>query len=60
MAGITQDNPWKKQVSFTRPYAELGKKKHVMAVIHGENAFIKKLEEFLYQQEAEIKKQIKP
>lgn len=60
VAGITKDNPWKKKISFTRPYAKQGKKKHVMAVIHGENAFVLKLEEFLYSQEEEVKKRLKP
>ncbi|MFC4871953.1 transporter substrate-binding domain-containing protein [Negadavirga shengliensis] len=54
VAGITSDTPWKKKVGLTRPFAKRGKKKQVMAVIQGENAFIVQLERFLYQQKKEI------
>ncbi|RNI31944.1 hypothetical protein EFA69_05390 [Rufibacter immobilis] len=55
MAGITHDTPWKKKIAFTRPYLEQGKKKHVLGVIKGENAFVLALEKFLHQQEPFLK-----
>ncbi|MFA1772541.1 transporter substrate-binding domain-containing protein [Rufibacter glacialis] len=60
IAGLTDDSPWSKNVSFTRPFVELGKKKHVMAVVMGENAFITKLESFLHQQASSLEKQVQP
>lgn len=47
VGGFTVDNPWAKRVSFIQPYFTLGKDKHVMAVPHGENAWIVRLERFL-------------
>ncbi len=47
IGGFTVDNPWAKRVSFIQPYFTLGEDKHVMAVPHGENAWIVRLERFL-------------
>ncbi|WP_439882104.1 transporter substrate-binding domain-containing protein [Pontibacter sp. MBLB2868] len=58
IAGITRDNPWKTRVAFTRPYAEQDYEKHVMASIKGENAFIIKLEKYLFEKEGEVKKML--
>ncbi|AKD05342.1 transporter substrate-binding domain-containing protein [Pontibacter korlensis] len=58
IAGITKDTPWKKKVGLTRPFVEQHKKKHVMAVIRGENAFIVHLERFLHGQEQQIRKRV--
>jgi ABC-type amino acid transport substrate-binding protein len=47
IGGFTADNPWSKKVTFIQPYFTLGKDEHVMAVPHGENAWIVRLERFL-------------
>jgi polar amino acid transport system substrate-binding protein len=47
IGGFTADNPWSSRVSFIQPYYILGEDQHVMAVPHGENAWIAKLERFL-------------
>jgi hypothetical protein len=67
IAGITDENPWKKKVAFTRPFVKLekpgqklGKAKHVMATIQGENAFIVALEKYLHQQEPALQTQLQP
>ncbi|WP_114779588.1 transporter substrate-binding domain-containing protein [Botryobacter ruber] len=58
IAGITKSNPWKKKVGLTRVYVQQGKKKHVIAAIRGENAFIVHLERFLYEREQQLKKRV--
>ncbi|QHL86964.1 transporter substrate-binding domain-containing protein [Nibribacter ruber] len=55
LAGLTDDSPWKSKISFTRPYLEQGKKKHVFGVVMGENAFVTKLEKYLHQKEDSLK-----
>lgn len=50
IAGLTADNPWASRVSFIQPYFVLGDEQHVMAVPHGENAWIVRLERFLRSQ----------
>ncbi|MDX5346330.1 MAG: transporter substrate-binding domain-containing protein [Hymenobacteraceae bacterium] len=55
IGGITKSTPWKAKVGITRMYVEDADRKHVMAVIRGENAFIVELEKFLFQHEAQIK-----
>jgi ABC-type amino acid transport substrate-binding protein len=60
IAGITDDTPWKTKIAFTRPYAEVGKKKHVVCVIKGENAFLVKLEKFLHQQQPTLEARLQP
>ncbi|WP_207432057.1 transporter substrate-binding domain-containing protein [Sabulibacter ruber] len=60
IAGITDDSPWKSKISFTRPFAEVAKKKHVMAIVMGENAFTIKLETFLNQQKTALENRIRP
>ncbi|MDF7811476.1 transporter substrate-binding domain-containing protein [Hymenobacter sp. YC55] len=60
VAGLTDQNPWKEKVAFTRPYMEVGKEKHVLASIQGENAFIVALERFLHQQEAALPPSVQP
>lgn len=57
IAGTTDDTPWKKKIAFTRPYAEVGQKKHVMGVIKGENEFVVALESFLHGQKQSIEAQ---
>lgn len=52
IAGLTHDTQWSKKVSVTRDYTEAAdasgrKRKHVMAVPLGENAFLSELERFL-------------
>ena len=58
VAGITNDTPWKKRVALTRPYLKQGKQKHVMAAMQGENAFIVRLEKFLYKREQQLADQL--
>lgn len=67
VAGLTDENPWKKQVAFTRPFIErpkpdqkLSKDQHVMATVQGENAFIVALERYLHQQEPAVQTQLQP
>ena len=60
IAGITDDSPWKNKAGFTRPFAKVGKSKHVMAAINGENAFVVQLEQFLHQRELQIKALVQP
>ncbi|WP_345265366.1 transporter substrate-binding domain-containing protein [Nibrella viscosa] len=60
IAGITDNNPWKKKVGLTRPFVETGEKKHVMAAIQGENAFIVRLERFLHEHEQAINARVQP
>lgn len=55
IGGLTNKTPWKKKVGLTRPYTtttgEFGaKKKHVLAVRKGENAFLLSLDAFLQTQ----------
>lgn len=47
IGGFTADDPWASRVSFIQPYYVLGENQHVMAVPHGENAWIVRLERFL-------------
>ena len=54
IAGFTADNPWASKVSFIQPYYTLGEDEHVMAVPHGENAWIVRVERFLRGQLPEI------
>jgi polar amino acid transport system substrate-binding protein len=60
VAGLTDQNPWQEKVAFTRPYKEVGKEKHVLASIQGENAFIVALERFLHQQESTLPSSMQP
>ncbi|OUJ74993.1 transporter substrate-binding domain-containing protein [Hymenobacter crusticola] len=61
IAGLTDESPWKNEkAGFTRSFVEHRKKKHVMAAIQGENAFVMRLEEFLYQREAAIAQRTQP
>ena len=47
VGGFTADNPWAKKVTFIQPYFTHGEDEHVMAVPHGENAWIVFVERFL-------------
>jgi polar amino acid transport system substrate-binding protein len=60
VCGLLHDSPWSQRVSFTRPYLLQEKKKHVMSVLKGENAFILALEKFLFSQEAKLKTTLQP
>jgi polar amino acid transport system substrate-binding protein len=54
LGGFTADNPWSSKVSFIQPYFVLGEDQHVMAVPHGENAWIVRLERFLHSRLGQI------
>jgi ABC-type amino acid transport substrate-binding protein len=54
IAGLTADNPWASKASFIQPYFTSGADQHVMAVPHGENAWIVRLERFLRSQHGRI------
>lgn len=58
IAGLTKETPWEKKAGLTRPYIDHEKKKHVMAVPMGENAFLVELEKFLQEQKQQIKARI--
>jgi ABC-type amino acid transport substrate-binding protein len=49
VGGLTADSPWAKRVAFTEPYQTEagGKKKHVLALPPGENAWLVHVERFL-------------
>lgn len=49
VGGLTEDNPRKNSIAFTRPYLEKnnGQNRHVMAVPKGENRLMVTLERFL-------------
>lgn len=50
VGGLTEDNPRKDSIAFTRPYLEINngqKHRHVMAVPKGENRLMVTLERFL-------------
>lgn len=47
VGGFTADNPWGPRLGMTRPYAEAGRKKHVMAVAPGENRLLLEFERAL-------------
>ncbi len=54
IGGFTADNPWSSKVSFIQPYFTLGEDQHVMAVPHGENAWIVRVERYLRSRLADI------
>jgi ABC-type amino acid transport substrate-binding protein len=54
IAGLHADSPWSSKVSFIQPYFTVGADEHVMAVPHGENAWIVRLERFLRSRHGEI------
>jgi polar amino acid transport system substrate-binding protein len=55
LGGLTDQTPWRKYVALTSPYFEDSEKlKHVIAVPPGENALVKRLDEFLYKKRFEI------
>lgn len=59
IGGLTEDNPRKKEIGFTRSYLITGddkKDRHVMAVPKGENRFITVLEKFLKARQSDIQK----
>jgi polar amino acid transport system substrate-binding protein len=58
IAGVTDTNPWKNKLGFTRPYYQAGKKKQVMVIMAGENAFLVELEKFLEQQKPALRSKI--
>jgi polar amino acid transport system substrate-binding protein len=60
VSGLLHNSPWSQQVSFTRPYLRQDKKKRVMAVLKGENAFILELEKYLFRQEEKLKASLQP
>jgi polar amino acid transport system substrate-binding protein len=60
VSGLRHDSPWSQRVSFTRPYLQQEKKKRVMGVLKGENAFILSLEKFLFSQEEKLKTTLQP
>jgi polar amino acid transport system substrate-binding protein len=60
VAGLTDKNPWSKNISFSRPYQREGKHRHVIAVRKGENAFTLALENFLYAREQKLPKHQQP
>jgi polar amino acid transport system substrate-binding protein len=55
IAGLTHKNSWASKISFSKPYLINGNKKHVVAVLKGENAFVLSLEKFMHEQEPKLK-----
>jgi len=62
IGGFTDSTPWRKYVGLTSPYFEQTDgvpeysqpQKHVIAVPPGENALVKRLDEFLFTKRSEI------
>ena len=54
LGGLTDQTPWRTYVGLTSPYYEENKIKHVIAVPPGENALVKRLDEFLYKKRSDI------
>lgn len=56
IAGVESSSPWAKTIGLTRPYfKETGSgKNHVMATPPGENAWLKRLQEFLIGQRSNV------
>lgn len=52
IGGLTSETAWSTYVGLTSPYTD---QKQVMAAPPGENGFIKRLDDFLYRQRAEVK-----
>ncbi|PYS51489.1 MAG: ABC transporter substrate-binding protein [Acidobacteria bacterium] len=52
IGGFTSETAWSTYVGLTSPYTD---QKQVMASPPGENGFIKRLDDFLYQHRAEVK-----
>ena len=67
VGGITKRSPWKKEVAPTRPYATthetVGDKqqtdRHVMLTRNGENALLVRLERYLLDREAPIRRSLR-
>ena len=55
IGGFTDQTPWSKYVGLTSPYFEETSLKHVIAVPPGENALLKRLDEFLYKKRFDVK-----
>ena len=56
IGGFTDDSPWKRDVALTKPYHEdRQKRKHVLALPPGENAWLMQVERFLHDNEAKLK-----
>ena len=57
IGGFQSNDPWKKNISFTRPYITVfpqGKKEqHVWAVRHGENEWLLRIEHYLADSRSE-------
>jgi polar amino acid transport system substrate-binding protein len=65
ICGLTKDNPWKsRKIGLTMPYHKekepdkIKKKKHIIAVIQGENRFVRQLEKYMYDQRELIERLI--
>jgi membrane-bound lytic murein transglycosylase MltF len=53
-AGLKDDTIWSDRVALSRPYAETGDGKHVLAAPPGENEFLLRLDKFLARQERAV------
>lgn len=49
VGGITKQSLFRKKAGFSRPYLQSGPRKYVWAVAPGENAFMLKVEDFLFR-----------
>jgi ABC-type amino acid transport substrate-binding protein len=55
IGGFTDDSPWKREVALTKPYHEdRQKRKHVLALPPGENAWLMYVETYLQDNEAKL------
>jgi ABC-type amino acid transport substrate-binding protein len=53
VGGLDSDTPWAGKLGATRPYSQVGGKKHIWLVAPGENQFLLRLDRFLVSHKAE-------
>lgn len=62
VGGFTKDTPWKDRVGLTEPYLELEvngqTEKHIIAVAPGENRWLLRLEKFLTDKGARVRREV--
>jgi hypothetical protein len=54
IGGFTEDHPWGPRLGLTRPYAEAGGKRHVIAVAPGENRLLFEFDRMVRAQASSI------
>jgi polar amino acid transport system substrate-binding protein len=52
--GITNENPWTKELGAARPYAKIGKEKHMVLAPPGENRWLLTIDRYQQAHKAEL------